>query len=193
MIIVSHNLSEVLAIADRVTALRNGRVVKMGVPTAELDEAALTRLVLGRDGELDDFAQTMPSDIREGGLELRAVRGGRVRSVTARCARGEVVGFTGTVDSGLANLASLVTGTHTGSGTVVVDGTELPLETTTVAKALRASVAYIPQDRHGKGLATELTVQENVTLPHLRRRGNRGGSGWGGRRRRPTRCSTGSL
>lgn len=171
VIIVSHNLTEVLAIADRVTALRNGRVIQMGVPTAELDEAGLTRLVLGRDGELDDFADSMPSEHRPGGLQLRSVRGGRIRRVTATVARGEVVGFTGSVDSGLSSLAPLIAGASTGSGSVVVDGEELPLESATVRRALRAGVAYIPQDRHGQGLATSLTVEENVTLPHLHRRG----------------------
>ena len=53
----------------------------------------------------------------------------------------------------------------------MVDQTELPLATASVKKALRAGVAYIPQDRHGQGLATDLTVTENVTLPHLHRRG----------------------
>lgn len=171
VVIVSHNLAEVLRISDRVTALRNGRVVEMGKPTAELDEAALTRLVLGRDGELDDFAENMPSDLRGAGIDLHGIRGGRIRAVSTSIRRGEVVGFTGTVDSGLSSLAPLLAGVSKGRGTVAVDGVELDLESASVDKALRAGVAYIPQDRHGEGLATGLTVQENVTLPHLRTRG----------------------
>ena len=171
VVIVSHNLKEVLQIADRVTALRNGRVVEMGLRTADLDEAALTKLVLGRYGEVDDFAETMPSELRDGGIELREIRGGRIRTVSASVKRGEVVGFTGSVDSGLSSLAPLLAGAANGSGTVVVDQTELPLATASVKKALRAGVAYIPPDRHGQGLATDLTVTENVTLPHLHRRG----------------------
>ena len=182
VVIVSHNLKEVLRIADRVTALRNGRVVEMGRPVADLDEAALTRLVLGRDGELDDFAESMPSVPRDGGLELRGVRGGRVRRVSTTVRRGEVVGFTGTVDSGLSDLAPLIAGAAPGTGTVVVDGRELALETAGVRRALRAGVAYIPQDRHGEGLATGLTVEENVTLPHLRTRGRPWWTGLGWQR-----------
>lgn len=171
VVIVSHNLNEVLQIADRVTALRNGRVVEMGLPTSELNEAALTKLVLGRYGELDDFAESMPADVKDGGIELRGIRGGRIRNVSASVKRGEVVGFTGSVDSGLSSLAPLIAGALSGTGSVVVDDAELALERASVKKALRAGVAYIPQDRHGQGLATELTVEENVTLPHLRRRG----------------------
>ena len=134
VVIVSHNLGEVLQIADRVTALRNGRVVEMGLPTADLDEAALTKLVLGRYGELDDFAESMPSEIRDGGIELREIRGGRIRRVSASVRRGEVVGFTGSVDSGLPSLAPLAAGALRGRGTVVVDGTELPLEGASIRK-----------------------------------------------------------
>ncbi|WP_160329750.1 ATP-binding cassette domain-containing protein [Microterricola viridarii] len=172
VVIVSHNLTEVLQIADRVTALRNGRVVEMGLPTDDLDEGALTNLVLGRYGELDDFAENMPSEVREGGIELRGIRGGRIRNVSATIQRGEVVGFTGSVDSGLSGLGALIAAAAPGvRGSIVVDGAEIPLESANIRRMLRAGVAYIPQDRHGEGLATGLTVQENVTLPHLRTRG----------------------
>jgi ribose transport system ATP-binding protein len=171
VVIVSHNLTEVLQIADRVTALRNGRVVEMGLPTAGLDEAALTKLVLGRYGELEDFTESMPAVYRDGGIELRELRGGRIRSVSAAVKRGEVVGFTGSVDSGLSSLAPLLSGAASGSGGIVVDGAELSVRNASIKKSLRAGIAYIPQDRHGQGLATDLTVEENVTLPHLQKRG----------------------
>lgn len=172
VLIVSHDLKEVLRITDRVTALRNGRIVETGVPTAELDEAAITRLVLGRSGELDDYAHTMPSPPREGTIELREVAGDRVHGVSARVGRGEVLGFTGTVDSGLSSLAPLITGTVQGTGAVVVDDAVMPLAEAGPARALGFGIAYIPQDRHGEGLATDLTVEENITLPHLTARGS---------------------
>jgi ribose transport system ATP-binding protein len=171
VLIVSHDLREVLRIADRVTALRNGNVVEMGVPTAELDEAALTRLVLGHHGELDDYASSMPATFREGGVELGNLSGGRIRGVSAQVRRGEVVGFTGTVDSGLSSLAPLIGGAIRGQGQAVVDGKPLDLGSSSPSAALRAGIAYIPQDRHGEGLATELTVEENVTIPHLKVKG----------------------
>lgn len=171
VLIVSHNLREVLAIADRVTALRNGKVVEMGVPTSSLDEAGITRMVLGKDGELDDFVHSMPSEVRDGGMTLRGVAGGRVFGVSSHFARGEVVGFTGNLDSGLSSFAPLIAGAFPGGGTISVDGVEVPREKNSSLPMVRAGVAFIPQDRHALGLATELTVQENVTLPHLRTRG----------------------
>ena len=182
VLVVSHDLREVLQIADRVTALRNGRVVETGVPTADLDEAALTRLVLGRDGEAGDFVAAMPSASRTGLISLRGVSGGRLADVSADVRSGEVVGFTGAIDSGLSALAPILGGAARGGGGVVIKGRRLDLSRCGPAALVAAGVAYIPQDRHGDGLATDLTVEENVTLPHLRSKGSRWWSGVGWRR-----------
>lgn len=179
VLIVSHNLREVLKISDRVTALRNGKVVEMGVPTASLDEASITRLVLGKDGELDDFVRSMPTETRPGGLTLKGVAGGRVFGISSHISRGEVVGFTGNLDSGLSSLAPLIAGAIPGGGDISVDGKLVKRSKDSSLPMVQAGVAFIPQDRHGQGLATELTVEENVTLPHLRTRGKRW---WTGRR-----------
>ncbi len=171
VLIVSHNLREVLKIADRVTALRNGKVVEMGVPTSTLDEASITRMVLGKDGGLDDFVNTMPSTKREGGMTLKGVAGGRVFGISSHFSRGEVVGFTGNLDSGLSSLAPLIAGAFPGGGDISVDGKIVKRSKHSSRKMVDAGVAFIPQDRQGQGLATPLTVEENVTLPHLRTRG----------------------
>ncbi len=180
VLFVSHDLKEVLSLSDRVTALRNGRVVETGVPTSSLDEAALTRLVLGRDGAIGDLVTEIPAIIGNDVIELRGVAGGRVHDVTASLRAGEVVGFTGTVNSGLLDLAALLGGATRGSGQIVVGGQTLELATATVSDWLRAKVALIPQDRHHAGLATGLTVEENVTTPHVRLRGKPWwiGRGW---------------
>jgi ribose transport system ATP-binding protein len=178
VLLVSHDLKEVLHIADRVTALRNGRVVQMGVPTSSLDEASLTSLVLGRAATLGDIMAQVPTTSRDEVVELRGIAGGRVRGVDATVHRGEVVGFTGTVDSGLPELGPLLGGERHGTGTVTVGGKTVELRHGS-ARLLKAGVAFIPQDRHGKGLATELTFEENITLPHLLSRGK---PWWVGRR-----------
>jgi ribose transport system ATP-binding protein len=182
VLIVSHDLREVLQIADRVTVLRNGRVVQTGVPTAQLDEAALTRLVLGRDGDVGDYVAAMPSVRRDGAVALRGVRGGRLGDVTAQVRRGEVVGFTGAIDSGLSDLAAVLSGAARGGGELVVDGRRIDLSRSGPAALIAAGVAYIPQDRHRDGLATDLTVEENVTLPYLKTKGSPFWSGVGWRR-----------
>lgn len=171
VLIVSHNLKEVLEIADRATVLRNGRVVEMGVPTAALDEARLTSLVLGRAAELGDIMAAVPTQHRDETVELVGIAGGRVRGVDATVHRGEVVGFTGTVDSGLSDLGPLLGGDRPGAGTMRIGKRTVDLKRAKVPDLLDAGVAFIPSDRHGMGLALDLTVQENATLPHLLTRG----------------------
>ena len=78
VLFVSHDLKEVLALAHRVTALRNGRVVETGVPVSSLDEAALTRLVLGRDGAPGDLIGQHPPRPNGTSIDIAGVRGGRV-------------------------------------------------------------------------------------------------------------------
>jgi ribose transport system ATP-binding protein len=173
VLLVSHNLKEVLEIADRATALRNGKVIESGIPTANLDEAALTRLVLGHEGELDDLMHVLPTSLRADGVELRGIAGGRISDVSAHVLKGEVLGITGTVDSGLSSFASLIGGASRASGEILIDGKTLDLTRSRTLDLLEAGIAFIPQDRAGKGLATALTVEENVTLPHLRVHGKR--------------------
>lgn len=171
VLIVSHDLKEVLEIADRATALRNGRVVEMGVPTKELDEAKLTSLVLGRAAELGNIMDDVALTPREEHVQLTGITGGRIAGVHATVRRGEVVGFTGTVDSGLSDLAPLLGGDRSGRGTVTLAGRSIELDESRPIDLLNAGIAFIPADRHGKGLALDLTVEENVTVPHLRAKG----------------------
>jgi ribose transport system ATP-binding protein len=167
VLFVSHDLKEVLSLAHRVTALRNGRVVETGVPVPGLDEAALTRMVLGRDGAPGDLVRQYPPRPGAAAVEVVGVRGGRVRDFTASLRPGEVVGVTGTVDSGLLDLPSLVGGVCPASGRICLDERELDLGRAAVADLLAAKLVMIPQDRHGRGLATGLTVEENITIPHV--------------------------
>ncbi len=167
VLFVSHDLKEVLALADRVTALRNGAVVESGVPVADLDEAALTRMVLGRDGATGDLIGRYPARPGVDLIEVSGVSGGRVRDLTATLRPGEVVGVTGTVDSGILDLAGLLGGARPAQGRIQLGVYDLDLSRAKVIDLLRAEVVMIPQDRHGQGLATGLTVEENVTIPHI--------------------------
>ncbi|MEU1268304.1 sugar ABC transporter ATP-binding protein [Streptomyces sp. NPDC005799] len=171
VLFISHNLKEVLEIADRATVLRNGRVVEAGIETAGLDEAKLAGLVLGRAAELGDIMESLPPTSRPEAVEFVDVRGGRVTGVSAAIRRGEVVGFTGTVDSGLSDLGPLLGGDRRGTGRVRLGGRVVDLARAKVVDLLDAGIAFIPADRHDKGVALELTVEENATLPHLRSRG----------------------
>ena len=93
-----------------------GSVVETGVPVSDLDEAALTRLVLGRDGAPGDLIGQHPPRPTGTTVDIAGVRGGRVRDFTASLRGGEVVGVTGTIDSGLLDLPALLGGASPATG-----------------------------------------------------------------------------
>jgi ribose transport system ATP-binding protein len=179
VLMVSHNLREVLDICDRVTVLRNGTVVESGLDTAGLTEADLTRLVLGRDNDLEDLIERYPSQPSHFTVTADRVGGGRVKDVSFAMHGGEVVGIIGTPDAGAEDLPGLLGGSQRGSGTLRVNHQLLELSRSRVRDFLRTGVAFIPQERARQGLAVSESIEDNVTIPHLK---NRGHILWTGRR-----------
>ena len=187
VLFVSHDLKEVLALAHRVTALRNGRVVETGVPVAELDEAALTRLVLGRDGAPGDLVGQHPPRPTGATVEHRR----RPRWPRARL-HGHPARGRGRRRHRHHRLRPArparpagrrVAGGRTHHGRRHASSTSAR---TSVPDLLEARVVMIPQDRHERGLATALTVEENITIPHVGRRSRPWSLGTPGATRRPT-------
>ncbi len=168
VLFVSHRLGEVFAVADRVTVLREGRVVGT-FATAQLDERRLAELMLGRAlGEL--FPQAPGESGDDVVLEVAGLSGSRIRDISFRVHRGEIVGVAGLLGSGRSELLRLIFGAQPArSGSVRVGGTSLShLEP---ARAIRAGLAYVPPDRLAAALLAQMTVTENITLCTIARFG----------------------
>ncbi len=171
-LLVSHQLDEVLEHTDRVTVLRDGQVVASGVPTAELSENELIRLMLGR--ELASGDRRRSTSVVPGGelVEVRGLRGGVLDDVTLTLRPGEVLGVTGLLGSGFEELPYLLAGARRAQhGRLVLDGREFDLTRGSVPDLLDAGVALVPERRGSEGLALSESVLDNVTLPRVRRRG----------------------
>jgi ribose transport system ATP-binding protein len=176
IVLVSHHLDEVLAIADRVSVLRDGRRVAT-VPRDQLDHDHLVQLIVGREvsaGPARSAAMAgTDTDDRETCLRAVAVAGANVREFSLDLAVGEVVGLAGLDGSGRESIIRLLAGQSTrAAGSVVVGHTPVPPGSP--ARALRAGMAYVPSDRASDGVFAALTVRENLTiarLRHLRRLG----------------------
>jgi ribose transport system ATP-binding protein len=169
VLMVSHNLEEVLAVSDRVTVLRDGRVVGAGLPTAGLTESDLARLMLGKT--VDAVVRTSGPEHDEIAAEVSDLDldGQRV-SITVR--HGEVVGLTGLPGTAFERVPYLLAGaSRAGSGTVTTRTGRVDLARCDVSTALRAGIALVPERRVRDGLALELSLRDNLTLPHLRHRG----------------------
>lgn len=181
VLMISHQLEEVVEVTDRVTVMRDGQVVETGIPTKDTDEAGLTRLMLGRHlvthSRVDSHARDeMAVQVRN--LVVRSVRG-----LDLEVKKGEIVGLTGLVGSGAVAVAEAIGGAREArAGTLTVDGSKLSLKPRRDSNAdfIRAGVAFVAERRLEQGLAAELSVTQNLTLPRVRSRGSRLkiGGGW---------------
>jgi rhamnose transport system ATP-binding protein len=160
---VSHRFDEIFRLADRVTVMRNGATVATG-PTAEFDHDRLIREMIGRVVDRSAAARQPPGDdVR---LEVRDLHaGGRLRDISFRARRGEILGIAGLMGSGRSHLLKAIYGIDRRErGDVLVDGAPLPRSRP--KQAIRRGVVLVPEDRKQAGLVLALSVQRNMALPN---------------------------
>jgi simple sugar transport system ATP-binding protein len=168
VIIITHKLSEVLAISDDVTVMRDGKVIGQ-VKTKETNAAELARMMVGRDVLLR--VEKTPPQPREAVLEVRdltvtgADRTRRLDNASFTVRGGEVVGVAGVEGNGqtelIEALAGLVPASHT-SGSVRLAGEEISGLDALKRKA--RGIAHVPEDRHRRGLLLDFDLAENCIL-----------------------------
>jgi len=170
VIYVSHRLDEIFTIGDRVTVLRDGKLVgTWDVP--ELDQHRLVSLMVGGD-ELRPPHDRVFDDVREIALEVRQLRGLVVDSIDIKARRGEVLGIAGLTGSGRDEVLPLLFGVSSRGGEVKVDGRPVPGDP---RGAMAAGMALVPADRRGEGAIVGFSVRENFTLTDLKRHSRRSG------------------
>lgn len=163
---ISHRLPEVKEIADRVTVLRDGRLVASH-PASELEPADMARLMVGRDvaklypdrnagGEREPVLEverfTVPGYAQDAGFSLR---------------KGEILGFAGLVGAGRTELMEGVLGLRAGRGTIRHLGK--PVHFAKAEDSLKAGIVYLSEDRKGKGLLLTKDLRVNLTLASLKK------------------------
>ncbi|MWD28572.1 ATP-binding cassette domain-containing protein [Aquicoccus sp. SCR17] len=161
----SHKLDEVRRIADRVTVLRDGHLVRQA-GAGELTEHQMAEAMVGR--ELSDLFpdKTRPAD--EVVLEVSSLDvPGHVEDASFTLRRGEVLGFAGLVGAGRTELMEGVVGLREAQGSVKVNGR--PLKPGSVQAAREAGLVYLTEDRKEKGLLLGHNLRENLTLLALDR------------------------
>ena len=168
VIIITHKLSEVLAISDEVTVMRDGKVVGR-VQTKETNAAELARMMVGREVLLR--VEKPESKIGEPKLSLKEItvktRDGAtlVKGVSFEVRKGEIVGIAGVEGNGQTELIEALAGLIDPaqlSGEINFEGKDI---TRAGARARRElGIAHIPEDRHRRGLLLNFTLAENSIL-----------------------------
>ena len=171
VVVITHKLQEVMALADRITVLRGGRAAAT-LLKRETDERQLTRLMVDREIMLD----TGKAPVRPGDkvLELKALsamgdKGRRaLKDISFSIRAGEILGIAGVAGNGQRELAEVITGLRgVISGQVIINGQDLTGKEP--AEIIAAGVAYVPEDRLGVGLVPGLGALDNVILKDYRK------------------------
>lgn len=166
LIFISHKLQEVLDISDRVTVLRDGRVVGSR-KTAETSKAELARLMVGR--EISMKPDRVKVDHGEVRLWLRDVWADNdlgtpgLRGVTLEVHAGEILGLAGVSGNGQRELAQVINGlrpvTH---GQIILNGRDVTGKPP--AEIIKLGLSYIPEERMQDGMIRDFSVAENLIL-----------------------------
>ena len=164
IVFVSHKLEEVFEIAQRFTILRSGRKV-ITCPKEELDRASFARHMTGRD--FDEAPYRTGYIDADPVLEVReATVAGAFENASLSVRPGEILGITGLLGSGRTELAlSLFGMLPLDSGTVSVAGKDVTLRG--VRDAIKAGIAYVPEDRLTEGLFLSRSIGDNITISEM--------------------------
>ena len=164
ILFTSHKLDEVKRISDRVTVMRDGRVVAQAA-TAEMTEDDMATAMVGRD-----VSSLYPTRTRPVGDEVvLSVRGlsvpGHATDVSFDLLRGEILGIAGLIGSGRTETMEGLVGLRTATGRIEMHGQEVRFDRPRAA--LAAGVAYLTEDRKARGLLLAKGMRENLTLQSL--------------------------
>jgi simple sugar transport system ATP-binding protein len=166
IILITHKLKEIKAIADRCTIIRRGKLVDT-VEVADATEAQMAKMMVGRE-----VTFKVAKDERKPGpiilkVQNLSVRNNRkiigLKDFSLQVRAGEIVGIAGVEGNGQTELVEAITGLRKAeSGRIYLKGTDIT--NLPVRDRIRSGMAYIPEDRHKHGLILDYSVEENLIL-----------------------------
>jgi ribose transport system permease protein/ribose transport system ATP-binding protein len=163
IVYISHDLEEIFEIGDRVTVLRDGKLVRT-LPVSEVTRPHLIRMMIGRD--VDERARPPTAAESREVLSVSAVRRGTDLNGASLAVRaGEIVGIAGLVGSGRTELLRAIFGAdRLDDGQMWLEGQ--PYAPRSPIDAVRSGVGFVPEDRKREGLVAGFTVSQNLSLPN---------------------------
>ncbi len=172
IVFIAHFIDQVYDIADRISVLRNGRLIGCA-PTTELPPTTMIAMMLGRELEHAEERAAETVSMAKGEPILLAEGVGKRRVMTPfdlSLRAGEVVGLSGLLGSGRTEVAKLIFGAlRADSGRLIVGGDSVA--SNSPGKSLRLGIAFCPEDRKAEGIFAELSVRENIVVGFQTKRG----------------------
>lgn len=165
---VSHRLEEVFAITDRVTILREGRVVAEDVATSSLTQGEIIQHMVGRDvGAIYAARSVGPDAVGDVVFEVRGLKSAPwVRDVSFEVRKGEILGLGGLVGAGRSEAAEAIWGLRPRQGGEILVRGE-PVAFRKPADAVRAGLGFVAEDRRAQNIVPDMSVRENLMLAQM--------------------------
>lgn len=165
-IFISHHMEEIFSVAERVTVLRDGKLIGAW-DIDKLNEKSLVHHMVGRE-----ITEVFPKTQVEIGEEiLRAEHisvGSKVNDVSLSLRKGEILGISGLVGAGRTELVKAIFGAiKKTTGEIYIAGEKVHINHP--IDAVNCGMAFIPEDRHAEGLVSNLSILENIGLCNLRK------------------------
>jgi ABC-type sugar transport system ATPase subunit len=163
---VSHRLEEVMSLADRITILRDGKLID----TLDASKATIDGVISKMVGKVVDMLYQRKTERTVGErivLEIRDLTcGNEVKNISMKVYSGEVLGIAGLPDSGKDELVECCFGLRPYTGTIQIDGMSVAIHSPSAA--IGQGMAFVPADRRGSGALLVLNVQDNVITASLK-------------------------
>jgi general nucleoside transport system ATP-binding protein len=166
IIIITHKLREIKAVADRCTVIRRGKGIGT-VNVAEASEESLAEMMVGRHVNFEvNKKESTPGDVVLK-IDDISVKNNRkvlgLKNFSLEVRKGEIVGIAGVEGNGQSELVEAITGLRKAeSGTIFLNGEEIT--NIPIRKRIEKGISHIPEDRHRRGLVLDYTMESNMVL-----------------------------
>jgi len=166
IIYISHRLSEIFEICDRVTVFRDGKYIKT-LDVSNTHEKELIRLMVGRSitNQYPENIGVIHND--NAALSVRNMENLKLHDVSIELRRGEILGIGGLVGSGRTELLHAIFGCDEYTGEIYQNGE--PVTIRDPATAIKHGIVLVPEERKSQGLFLKLSVKHNIVFPTLKK------------------------
>jgi len=165
IVYISHRLDEIYELSDRVTVLRDGKIIATG-QTSEIPQDKLIYLIVGR--QLSDTFPLRSAAPGEVILQAKNLGRGKIRDVSFSLRKGEILGLAGLIGSGRTEVVRMLFGADKiALGEIELNGQKVDINSP--QKAVNLGIGFLPEDRKEQGILMGLSIMENISLPILRR------------------------